>query len=308
LIEAASGAHIWADRFEGGLEDIFELQDQVTSRVVSAISPALEQVEFERSRRKPTKDLQAYDYYLRGMSCLYKSKERNDEALDHFHKAMNLDPHFARSFAEAAFCYAQQRGYGPNIDRTRERSEAERLARRALELDRKDPTVLALAGWVLAYEVGRIEDGAALLDSAIELDPNLFFGWHYRGWTSSFLGERKAIEFHERALRLSPLDPKAFLAHSGIAFAHFLAGSYDEASSWAATALRQRPNHLASLVVAMASHALAGRIEEARAMSEVCRQAYPSICISSIRHLIPLRIDVDLVKFVKGFRLAGMPE
>lgn len=308
LIEAASAAHIWAERFEGNLENIFELQDRVTARVVSAIFPSLEQVEIQRSHRKPTEDLQAYDYYLRGMSCLYKSKEKNEEALGHFRKSISLDPEFARSFAEAAFCYAQRKGYGANGLRAQEAVEAERLARRALELDRSDPSVLALAGWTLVQTAGNLVDGAALLDLATELDPNLFYGWHYRGWTSSFLGEERAIEFHERALRLSPVDPKSFLARGGIAFAHFLAGRYDEASSWAGVALRQAPNHLISLIVVMASHALAGRTEEARAVGEVCRGAYPGICVSHVRDLIPLRLDVDLERFVKGFRLAGMPE
>lgn len=124
--------------------------------------------------------------------------------------------------------------------------EAEQLARRALDLDRRDPRVLAIVGWVLAYEARRVEEGAELLELAIELDPNLFMAWEFRGWTSLILGETKAIDYFERVMRFSPLDPRIFAAYSGIATANFLAHRHTEASMWAAKALRLH-QHLPAL-------------------------------------------------------------
>jgi tetratricopeptide (TPR) repeat protein len=200
----------------------------------------------------------------------------------------------------------QSRG-GWSTNHAEEAIEAERLARRALELDRNDPRVLAIAGWVLAYEVGNVDEGAALLDSATELDPNLFMGWEFRGWTALINGDRSALEYFESALRLSPLDPRLFSAHSGIGNAHFLAGRYDEALAWAAKALRQY-QHLPAIGVLVASQALTGRADDARASYEMYRHRFPGARLSNIRQWMTLRRDDDIQKFIEGFRLAGMPE
>ena len=160
--------------------------------------------------------------------------------------------------------------------------EAERLVRRALELDRNDPTVLTHAGWVLNIVLGHIEEGAGLLNRAVELDPNHFLAWTWGGWTNLFLG-RDAIRHFERAMRLSPVDPRIFVPQSGIAAANFVIGRYDEASSWAATALREQPNFPPALRVSMLSHALAGRIDEARQACALYRQFDPAARISSIK-------------------------
>ena len=141
LIDAATGAHLWADRFDSQLEDIFDLQDRVTISVIGAISPQLERAEIERAKRKPTESLQAYDYYLRALACVYRfAREENIEALKLTKIAIGLDPEFAASYALGARCYIQRKGFGWRIDTVaQEIAEARRLARRALELDKDDP-------------------------------------------------------------------------------------------------------------------------------------------------------------------------
>jgi len=310
LIDATTGSHIWADRFEGGVENLFDLQDQVTTRVVGAIAPEVEQAEIERARRKPTGDLQAYDYYLRGIASLYgQSRETTDEALALFQKAAQLDAAFALPFAQASLCYVQRKAYGWTVDRDREKAEAETLARRALELNRKDPRVLAGAGYTLAYVCGRLEEGADLLDQGVDLDPNYAIAWTWRAATKMWLGAKKSvIEDYERTLRLNPLDPYAFIAQNGMARAHFLAGRYGDALAWAEKSLHLRPHHLATILTYMASLGMAGRIAEARKAYEVYRQLDPTARISNIRERAPNRSDEDIEKLMAGLRLAGLPE
>jgi adenylate cyclase len=310
LIDATTGSHLWADRFEGGVEDLFELQDQVTSRVVGAIEPELEQAEIERARRKPTRDLQAYDYYLRGMANFYaQSRDGADEALVLFHKAADLDAAFALPLAQASLCYVVRKAYGWSVDRDQEMAEAERLARRALELSRKDPRVLAGAGYTLAYVCGHLEEGVGLIDQGVDLDPNYAIAWTWRAYTKMWLGVRKSvIDDYERALRLNPLDPFVFLAQAGMAQAHYVAGRHGDAVAWAEKSLHLRPHHLPTHRIYMASLGMAGRIAEARKAYEVYRQLDPTARILSIRERMPMRLKEDIEGLVAGLRLAGMPE
>ena len=159
---------MWADRFEGALEDIFDLQDQVTASVVGAIAPKLELAEIERSRRKPTESLDAYDHYLRGLAAIYQwRRDDTREALAQFSRAFELDPGFAAAYAMAARCYSQRKAAGWVIDRARNIAEAERTARRAVELGKEDALALATAGIALAYVVGDLDDGVAFIDQAL---------------------------------------------------------------------------------------------------------------------------------------------
>ena len=151
LIDATTGAHLWADRFEGTLDDIFELQDQVTASVVGAIAPQLERAEIERAKRKPTESLDAYDYYLRGMANLHQgTREAIDEALPLFYKAIELDPDFASAYAMAAWCHFWRKVNGWMTDRAQEIAEGARLARRAVELGKDDAVALTRGGHALA--------------------------------------------------------------------------------------------------------------------------------------------------------------
>jgi adenylate cyclase len=151
LIDASNGAHLWADRFDGGLEDIFDLQDEVTTSIVGAISPKLEQAEIERAKRKPTEKLAAYDYFLRGMANIYqRTKEANLGALQNFQRAIEIDPDFATAYGMCAYCYVWRKAYGWMEDREREAAETERLARKAAKLGADDAVALCEAGFAVA--------------------------------------------------------------------------------------------------------------------------------------------------------------
>jgi adenylate cyclase len=311
LIDAATGAHIWADRFEGGLEDIFDLQDRVTVSVVGAIAPKIDQAEIERAQRKPTESLDAYDHYLRGMANQHQltNKEANDEALRLFLRAIKLDPAFAPAHASAAWCYAQCKVQGWVTDRVRDIAEAARLARRAVELSKDDAVVLSSAGWTLAYLVGDLDAGVDLVDRALGFNPNLAMAWYASGWQRVWLGKPDvAIEHFARAMRLSPLDPGIHFAQVGTAHAHFFAGRYDEALSWARMALREWPDLLPALRIAAASEASAGRLDSAeRAMARM-RQIDPTRTISNLADVLGPYGPEEFAKYAEGVRKAGLPE
>ena len=309
LIDTSTRTHLWANRFDGSLGDIFDLQDQVTASVVGAIAPKLEQAEIERAKRKPTESLDAYDFYLRGIASLYQwTKESVSEALRLFYRAIELDPDFASAYGMAVRCYARRKADGWTTDRVRETAEAERLARRAAEVGKDDAVALRLGGFGLAYVVGDLARGAAMIDQALVLNPNLAVAWSWSGWVRTFHGEPEvAISQLDRAMRLSPLDPHMFSMQCGTAFAHFLAGHYDETSSWAERSLGEQAAHSPALRILAASSALAGRLEDAHAAIARLRQLEPAFRISDLEDRIPLR-GPHLATLAHGLRKAGLPE
>lgn len=312
LIDAGIGAHLWADRFEAALEDIFELQDRVTASVVGAIAPKLEQAEIERVRSKPTESLDAYDNYLRGLATLHQDpsdRHANSDALRLFSRAIELDRDFAAAYGMAAWCYVWRKANGWMTDRAHEIAEADRLARRAVALANDDAVALARGGHALAFVAGDLDAGAAFIDRALVLNPNFATAWYLSGWVRVFLGETElAIDHLVRAMRLSPLDPLTFAAQTGCAHANFFAGRYDEASSWAQKALREQPNFMATNRIAAASNAVAGRLEEARRTMARLRQLDPALRVSNLKDQIPLRRPEDLARYEEGLRKAGLPE
>jgi adenylate cyclase len=266
LIDVSTGAHLWADRFDGDLSDMFDLQDQVTASVVGAIAPKLELAEIERSQRKPPESLDAYDYYLRGMASINKwTRESTDEALHLFNKAAELDGKFASAYGMAAWCFVWRKANGWMNDRSSETSEAARLARLAIDLGPDDAIVLAAGGYALAFVAHDLDAGAVFLNRALELNPNLAWALIAGGWVKAFLGESEAaIRQLTYAMRLSPLDPHAFRAEGGMGLAHFLAERDEEAILWAERALARRPNFLPALRELAAASAYAGRPEGLR--------------------------------------------
>jgi TolB-like protein/class 3 adenylate cyclase len=310
LIDAATGVHLWADRFDSLLEDIFDLQDRMTSSVIGAIAPQLQRAEIERAQRKPTGNLRAYDYYLRALASLYRpAREETNEALKLSKIASDLDPEFALSYALGTQCYIQRKAFGWSTDAAEEIAETRRLARRAIELDKDDPSVLARAGMALAFVLGEVEEGAAHCSRAINLDPNQALARYWGGWIQLWLGEiDAAIEQFQVALRLSPLDPWIFTAQSGMAWAHLLAGRNEEASSWARTVVRQQPNFLSGHRAMMACHAMSGRVEEARQACVLALQLNPAQRISALKDFAPFRRAEDIERIAQAYRIAGMPE
>jgi adenylate cyclase len=311
LIDAVTGAHLWADRFDGALEDVFDLQDQVTARAVGAIEPRLQRAEIERAGRKPTESLDAYDYFLRGMASFHlHNRDSLLEAARLFVRATELDPNYASPYGMASWSDALRNSHGWMVDRESEIPDAVGLARRAVALGKDDPTALWSGGLSLAYLAKEVEAGAAYIDLALVLNPNLAASWNASGWVRMYLGESaSAIEHFERAMRLSPLDPLTYFAFTGMAFAHAFAGRYDEAISWATKALHEQPNWATALRVAASANALSDRMVEARAAMACLREVDPALRLGNLHRVAPpFRRAEDRVRFIESLRKAGMPE
>ena len=312
LIDATTGAHLWADRFEGTLEDIFDLQDQVTASVVGAIAPKLEQAEITRAKRKPTASLDAYDNYLRGVASLHSvfegNKESVSEALRLFYRAVELDPEYAAPYGMAAWCYVLGKNYGFLADDAQVAAELERVARQATRLAKEDAVALYTGGFALTRVDRDLDTSAALIDRALKLDPNLAEAWHLSGWVQLLLGAPEAAIAHmARAMRLNPRDPLIFGMQNGTAAAHFLAGRYDQAASWAETALRMHAGYAPALRMAAASHALAGHLAEATKYMAQMRQIDRELRVAHVADLAPFRHPEAVARYTEGLRGAGLP-
>ncbi len=284
LIDAATGAHLWADRFEGGLEDIFDLQDKVTASVVGAVAPKVELAEIDRAQRKPTENLNAYDHHLRGMASFYQGTgEAVSVALGQFYRAIELDPAFASACGMAARCYTWRKANGWRSDETQEIVEMERLGRRAIKLGRDDAFALCTGGFALAH-LGDLEEADACINRAAMLNPSLAWAWYHGGWVSAWRGEPdEAIQRLAQAMRLSPLDPLTSRGLCGIAFSHFLAGRYDDACDWAEKGLLGDPNFVVAVRILAASYAMAGRLEQAKKAVARLHQLHPAQRVSNLK-------------------------
>ena len=310
LVEAQSGAHLWADRFDGALEDVFDLQDQVTSSVVSTIGPTIERAEMEHSSGKPTDILQAYDLYLRALAYFYKlTKETNEASLPLFRQVTEIDPNFARAFVMLAMTYGLRRIMTWTTDLAGEAALAEGAVRRALQLEPRDPFVLARAGSVLAYVLRRIDESSALFDRALELDPNDAFAWAHSGLAYLWLGKTEAaVEKFRHALRLNPLDPQIGVSHTGLAWAHCYLGNLSEAENWANKALHELPNFGGALRALIAIQGLSGKTEDARGTLARYMKVDPAARVSTMKERYFPGVNQGYERALEGFRLAGMSE
>jgi TolB-like protein len=309
LVDTTIGTHIWADRFDGALEDIFDLQDQLSAMIVGAISPKLEQAEIERARRKPTESLHAYDYYLRGMASFHHGgRKALAQALELFKKAIQLDPGFASAYAMAAWCCSLPLSFVGTAGRE-ELREAERLARLAARLGTDDAIALCVAGFVIADIARDYDTGIAMVSRGLVLNPNLVTAWFLGGWVRVIDGDPDAaIEHFARAERFSPFDPFIWAVHAGIANAHFFAGRDNQALSAAEHCLRDMPKYVPALRIVAASSALTGATDRARIAIARIRELNPGYCISGIKERIPCRRSEQIARMMEGLRKAGLPE
>jgi adenylate cyclase len=226
-----------------------------------------------------------------------------------FYRAIEIDPDFASAHGMAACCYVVRKASNWMTDREQEIAETARLARRAVELGRDDAAALSAGGEGLAYVVGDLDDGVAFIDQALALNPNLAAAWLWSGVMRIYLREPDlAIEHLARAMRLSPLDPLLDIMQAETAHAHFFAGRYDMASSWAGMAIRHPLQSHNSLRIAVASNALAGRLEQARKILTPLRELDPALRVSNLRdRLGPYRPEY-VARLEEGLRKAGLPE
>jgi len=314
LIDASTGGHLWADHFDGVLEDVFELQDRVTSSVVGAIAPKLEQAETERAMRKPTESQDAYDCFLRAMAHFHLlTRDSLLEARRLFRRATDLDPNYAAAYGFGVWCVIACLTNGWLADPEREIEEGVRLARRAVAIGMDDPVALLSGGGGLGYLAGQLESGIAHVDRAILLNPNLAFAWSVSGYLRMYLGEHAdAIERFERAIRLSPLDPLAHSFHAGMSQALLFAGRYDEAASLARKAALGNPTGAVPARWEAIACALSGRIVEAREALARMRAIDPDLRLSHLERgrgvASQLRRAEDRALIIEGLRRAGLPE
>jgi TolB-like protein/tetratricopeptide (TPR) repeat protein len=308
LIEAESGHHLWADWFDGDLVDIFDVQDQLVTRVVGAIAPQLEKAEIERAKRELTSNPAAYDFYLRGLARWNRwSRTDNTEALKLFYLAIDKDPDFATPYGLAASCYqfAKANGWQSELDE----AEISRLTERAVEVGNDDAVALCWAGHVRAFFFKEVDRALLLINRALELDVNLAVAWQRSGWVRGYAGDCEgAIESLNQAMRLDPLDPRVFLTQSAMAFAHFVAGQDQEAAEWAAMALRTKPHWMPALRVAIASNAMKGSAAEAKAALQSYKALEPNVSIRKVCEHYPFQRQKDKQRLVKALRKAGVRE
>jgi len=266
LIDTANGAHIWADRFDGAIDDIFELQNQVASSGVGAIEPKLRLSEIERATRKPTESLDAYDLYLRAVAEYYKLNSENYRAaIQLATRALESDSSYGPAAALISWCRAIQRSHGWAQFSAEVVAETARLAKQAIVTGRDDPDTLWMAGYAVAMFAGEHATSGSAIDRALMLNPNSAHAWWAYGMLQCVLNRPDpAIDALWRAMRLSPLDPFAYRVSAALAWAHMLAGRHEEAMEWVDRALGEQPRYFVAIrsKVALCGHL--GRIEEGR--------------------------------------------
>jgi TolB-like protein len=300
LIDAMNGTHLWADRFDGLIEDVFELQDKVALSVAGVIEPALQAAETARSTNRPTNDLTAYDLYLRGYAMVLSSASRYPEALGLMEQAIERDPHYGTALAWAAFCYMRSCQEGHSEDPQAEARKAVELARRALQAAADDPGTLANAALALSYFGEDIGAVVSLVDRALALNPSFARGWHVSGVVRLRAGQLDtAIEHIENSLRLSPR------ARSGwpsiiIGSAHFLSRRFDEALPTLLLAIQDDPGFSDAYRLLAACYAHMGRLHEAHAIVARLR----AITAQVVPHILPYRVPEHRELLLSGLRLA----
>jgi adenylate cyclase len=314
LVEANSGAHIWADRFDGSLEDIFDLQDRVTSSVVTAIEPKIQSAEIERARRKPTESLQAYDLVLQALPHLYHfSREDVEEATRLLRRAIALDPTYAFAAVNLALCEAVPLQQGWLQDTSAIIGEVMQLVGVAVEHGADDPEVLALASHLTANTGANVTAGLRLVRQALALNPDCTTALLTAGQQLAYTGDTDAALVHlKRAAALSPFGKRQRL-HVAFAITHFVAGRYEAAVDFTESALAENPNTVVGLRFQAASLALLSRVDEARRVTERLLAITPER-VSRVRAFYEIernnqfRTPGVLDALCEGLRRAGVPE
>jgi adenylate cyclase len=310
LIDSLSGAHLWADRFDGALEDVFDLQDRITAAVAGVLPITIQQAEIDRVSTRKTGSPSAYDSYLLGVKNFYISTRHSlDVALKHFYRAIELDAEFVEPHAWASNVYTRRRQAQWMEDMRAECEEGVRLGRRAIELRPDNPLALGAGGFALAYLGGDTAAGLDFIDRSLALNPNDAQAWHGSGWARSYNGDFDvAIEHIGRAERLSPVDPQGWQFQLAKCLAHFGAGRYETAVRVARTVVQRHPNQPAGYIHLARSAALAGQVEEARRAMARALELNPGLCLRNDPLVQVMRQDEDRGRLIKAYRLAGMPE
>ena len=316
LIDAANGMHLWADRFDVPVVDIFDVQDQITASVIGAIEPKLRQAEIERARRKPANNLQAYDLVLRSrFTFSQQTRDALEESVQLLQRAVELDPNYPLALAWLA-----RTQYNIDLQNFRFPSAAEvdryvHIAQLAVELGQDDPEVLVVASSVIGQAGGDLTEATALIDRALSLNPNSAEAWAMSGSLHAYMGEAEtALEHLDQSVRLCPMNLWVNWHNTAFVRAHFVAGRYEDALVWIERGLRRWPNHVIFLKEKAAALGFLGRTDDARHVVLHLRALIPRLTISCLR-------DVGAILYkhsnsrsavgaalLEGLRRAGLPE
>jgi adenylate cyclase len=308
LIETASGAHVWADKYDGALSDIFDLQDKIIEQVAGALHPNILQAEIDRSRRKPPQDLGAYDYVMRSMSFVWALNQNdNQEAIRLLKLAIEIDPNYPLALSLMAWCYGQQAIYNWSLTIDKTKAETLRLAKLAASLNGDDPLVLTVLG--AAYSIISDHKSAkVLIERAVSLDPNSAWAWIRLGWTkcySELPGE--AIDHFEAALRLSPYDPLNFNCYIGIGTAYEMSREFDKSILYFERGLNENAEAIWAYRQLVPAYIETGRMEDAQNGVRLLLQTYPKLTAKKVREAMVLP-DVEMNWICKNLVKAGLPE
>jgi TolB-like protein len=311
LIEAATGNHLWADKYDGSLEDVFDFQDRTVVSLVGAMEPKLRAAEILRARRKPPENLDAFDLYLQALPRLASfSAQGNAEAIGLLDRAVALSPDYAQALAHAAICRVVRPTLGHSPDPDRDLREAAELSRRALESDPTDTVALYVAAFVAVLGERDYEAGWDLVDKALAINPNDARAWNRRGWINAWAGEAEpAMTAFEQVMRLSPLDPQwGFSPKFGMASVLCWDGRPEEALPWVRRARQERPDHAGIHCLFIAALWLSGRHVEAREAARNHVEMVPRFSLRNARKVSPLRGTPGHEQYFDALRKVGLPE
>ncbi|MCV3206362.1 adenylate/guanylate cyclase domain-containing protein [Mesorhizobium sp. YC-39] len=308
LVDAISGHHVWTDRFEGDVSDIFDLQDKVTESVVGAVEPSIRLQEIKQARMKPTDYIGAYDLYLRALPRFYSmTREGFADVRRLTNEALSIDPGFTLAKALGAYIRSlsvSQCWHEPDDIRV-----AVRMAREVLADARDDPTSLRFAAQVIAYSAKDYETALDTIERSLLLNPNSAQGYTGSGWVNAHSGRPLvAIEHFHRAMRLSPVDPEKGIALSGIGMSYLMLERYEEALAWGERALREMPNYGSSHRVVIMALVKLNRPDEAQAAARRLMEAFPTYTLGLQRQINPWRDKVFAERYVEALGIAGVPE
>jgi TolB-like protein/Tfp pilus assembly protein PilF len=307
LIEAQTNAQLWAERYDGLLEDVFALQDRMTESIVGAIEPQLQTAEIERARRKPPGSMIAYDYYLRAQPHMHaQTRAGNDEALRLLREAVELEPGYPAACAAIAWCYEFRRSHSWSTSRKDDAVEGLRFARMAA-LSKDDPYAMAVAGACLVFFARERDRGMALVQQALALNPNMAFAWAINGWLHMYVGATEnALAAFANALRLSPMDPLLYTFYTGRALTYLLAKDFKRAHEESLRSTQHNPNFATGLRALCAITAHLGRLGEARSIRDRLLAIDPTSTITRFKES-PFD-DAAVAPYIEGLRMAGLPE
>jgi TolB-like protein/Tfp pilus assembly protein PilF len=311
ILDATNGGQLWSHGFDGGLSDIFDIQDRVATQAAAMIAPRLSSLEIDRAERKPTGSLGAYDFYLRAAPKFRKSAAENEQALRLLRRAVDLDRSYATAYALAARCYHFQKVMGWVDPADPALQEGVRLARLAEEYGGDDSEALWMAGLALVFLAGELDHGGRLIEKSLLLNPNSSNAWIASCFAQTFLGNcAAAMEDFVRAQQLNPLDTSQHVRWNAVGNIHFIVGRYDEAADISNKTLSENPTYPPGLRMKIAACGLLRRQDEARDAVRRLLQVNPSASVAMLRAFwepLLCRSPGALDRYLEGLQLAGLP-